>query len=75
MNDDFHTCQKCDFEWHSKDGLSCPICSRKMCVEQKEERDNEGMFGSGSGRKRLKLYYQAIGLTALILFLYAIFRL
>ena len=23
----FKVCKKCDFEWHSKDGLDCPACS------------------------------------------------
>ena len=25
----FKVCKKCDFEWHSKDGLDCPACSRE----------------------------------------------
>jgi hypothetical protein len=70
---DFHTCKKCDFEWHQKDGLACPVCTSNNRKEFVEARSGVGMFGTGQGAKRIKLYYQGIGLVALVYFLYRIF--
>ncbi|MEK9773286.1 MAG: hypothetical protein VW576_06935 [Opitutae bacterium] len=72
MNDDFLTCQDCDFEWHRKDGTDCPLCSKKLGMEDVPDYKG-GLFGSGKNAKRMNLYYQAIGLLALVYLIYIIF--
>jgi hypothetical protein len=74
MSRNFHTCKKCDFEWHQKDGFDCPVCTSKSDEEfVGDHRFGGGMFGTGQGAQRIKLYYQGIGLVALVYFLYLIF--
>ena len=29
----FKVCDKCDFEWHCKDGNDCPICKKNIISE------------------------------------------
>lgn len=72
MTGEFLTCKDCDFEWHRKDGLACPICKNKSDSEITPEYHG-GMFGTGKKPKRLALYYQAIGLIALVYLLYLVF--
>tara|TARA_B100002019_G_scaffold286660_1_gene297474 strand:- start:1042 stop:1260 length:219 start_codon:yes stop_codon:yes gene_type:complete len=72
MSNNFLTCKNCDFEWHRKDGTSCPICTNK----KKPETNNDyrgGMFGTGENAERLKKYYQALGIIALVYILYLVF--
>ena len=55
-----------------KDGTSCPICTNK----KKPETNNDyrgGMFGTGENAERLKKYYQALGIIALVYILYLVF--
>jgi hypothetical protein len=74
MSGEFHTCKECDFEWHQKDGSDCPVCSSKNDGEFDDyHRLGGGMFDTGQGAQRMKLYYQGIGLVALVYFLYLIF--
>jgi hypothetical protein len=74
MNDDFLTCEKCDFEWHKKDGSNCPTCSRKDNLEELSSFENGGMFGTGANHKRINKYYKAIGLIALVYLIYFLIR-
>ena len=62
----FRICDDCDFEWHSKDGLSCPLCKTR---NQKEERVS-GAFGTGEGASRWRIWYQTIGIIALVYLIY-----
>ena len=71
MSNDFLTCENCDFEWHRKDGLNCPICKNKK-TETKPYYPS-GMFGSGKNSGRLYKYYQALGIIALVYILYLVF--
>lgn len=70
MNKAFYTCKKCDFEWHSEDGMTCPICRKKTNYETLPSFAKGGMFGTGGNPKRLKQYYKAIGLIALVYLIY-----
>ena len=72
MSDDFLTCEKCDFEWHRNDGFFCPICTKKPQPDKQPEYKG-GLFGTGDKAGRMTLYYQAIGLLALVYMLYLIF--
>lgn len=73
----FRVCPHCDFEWHDKDGDSCPACRPEIKDESESLRGSEGYdggaFGTGTRSSRLRLWYQAIGLVALVYLLYAIF--
>ncbi|HAF58408.1 MAG TPA: hypothetical protein DCL00_02360 [Opitutae bacterium] len=72
MRVNFLTCANCDFEWHRKDGVKCPVCSQKKEADE-DTKFKGGLFGSGENAKRMTLYYQAIGLVALVYLLYIIF--
>ncbi len=73
----FNNCPECDFEWHPSDGDDCPVCKSRTQYMPKEAEYEElrlgGMFGSGENRTRIKKIYQALGLLALVYFLYALF--
>ena len=73
----FNNCPECDFEWHPSDGNSCPVCQSRAQYVQRETEYGEcsqgGVFGSGKNRERIKKIYQALGLLALVYFLYALF--
>ena len=72
MSSDFLTCKICDFEWHRKDGSNCAICTNKKEPEINCDYQG-GMFGTGDNPERLKRYYQALGIIALVYFLYLVF--
>jgi hypothetical protein len=74
MNDDFLTCGKCDFEWHKKDGIDCPICRPKINLEELHPFERGGMFGTGANQKRLSKYYKALGLIVLVYLIYFLLR-
>lgn len=65
MND-FKICEECDFEWHLKDGNNCPLCSSREAEYEKKG----GAFGTGENSSRWKMWYQAIGLVALVYLIY-----
>jgi hypothetical protein len=73
----FKNCIKCDFEWHSSDGNRCPVCQTQDHYSQKVAEGAEffkgGLFGSGKNSEKMKKIYQALGLLALVYFLYALF--
>jgi hypothetical protein len=73
----FNNCPQCDFEWHPMDGSSCPVCQSHAEYMRKETEHEQsyliGVFGSGKNRTRMKKIYQALGLLALVYFLYALF--
>ena len=71
MSSDFITCKKCDFEWHGSNGPNCPVCAKKMGGENVEIYSG-GMFGTGRKAGRIKMYYQGLGLIALVYFLYLV---
>ena len=73
VSKDFLNCRICDFEWHRKDGEQCPVCATKTNEEEVSEYQAGGLFGTGEKAGRVSLYYQAIGLLALVYFLYFIF--
>lgn len=72
MSSDFLTCKRCDFEWHRKDGSSCPICTKDS--EKLNGLEFEGgMFGTGKNPTRMNRYYQALGIIALVYLIYLVF--
>ena len=73
VSKDFLNCRICDFEWHRKDGAQCPVCATKISEDKGPEYQAGGLFGTGRKAGRVSLYYQAIGLLALVYFLYLIF--
>ena len=73
----FNNCPECDFEWHPSDGHNCPVCQSHTQFMRMESEHGEpslgGVFGSGKNRTRVKKIYQALGLLALVYFLYSLF--
>ena len=69
----FKICSLCDFEWHTKDGLECPACQDSIIAENEIEMNEYkgGAFGTGKDSMRLKNWYAAIGIIALILIIYS----
>jgi hypothetical protein len=70
----FRVCPHCDFEWHEKDGNSCPACNPEVADESdsasRSERYDGGAFGSASNFARMRSLYRALGLIALVYLLY-----
>ena len=70
----FRVCPHCDFEWHEKDGDSCPACNPEVADESESARRSErydgGAFGSSSNFSRMRSLYRALGLIALVYLLY-----
>ena len=54
----FKICPICDFEWHSKDGLNCPICRdyEDSIPKAENEVDEGGAFGTSSKHNNLKTF-------------------
>ncbi len=70
---EFKTCPKCDFEWHLKDGDCCPACSKVGSENHEDWHSGSqvgGLFGTGSNAKRTQAVFRALGLLALVYFLY-----
>lgn len=72
--ENFRNCPVCDFEWHVKDSLTCPLCTR---IKKKQGGNfptvfSRGMFGTGENKKRMNLVYQAIAIILFVLFLYSV---
>ena len=69
----FKICSECDFEWHSKDGTQCPACRDRESNNEEEDitQYQGGAFGTGKNHSHFKNWYKAIGITALVLILYA----
>ena len=73
VSKDFLNCSICDFEWHRRDGSKCPVCATKTSEVEVSEYQAGGLFGTGKKAGRVSLYYQGIGLLALVYFLFLIF--
>ncbi len=69
MSDNFLVCERCDFEWHRLDGEKCPICDNQFNNNSTPEFKG-GMFGTGKKAGRVKLYYKALGMIALVYMIY-----
>jgi hypothetical protein len=71
----FNTCRNCDFEWHSKDGVNCPACGENFDhshkVDDFEENYKGGAFGTGENGARIKNWYAALGIIALVYVIYS----
>ena len=70
----FNTCNKCDFEWHSKDGENCPACGAQFDMSHEVDNCAEnykgGAFGTGENGARIKSWYAALGIIALVYVIY-----
>ena len=73
----FRVCPHCDFEWHVRDGESCPVCQPDTEDESdsasRSESYDGGAFGSGSNASRMSSLYRALGLVALVFLIYLLF--
>ena len=69
----FKICSLCDFEWHTKDGLECPACNDLNTIVSNPEtvQYQGGAFGTGKNYLKQKNWYAAVGISALILIIYA----
>jgi len=72
---DFRSCKECDFEWHVKDGFSCPICSKKekrKAHSHKEWGEAKGLFYNGGDFGNFSLVYAALGMVVIVALIYSI---
>jgi hypothetical protein len=69
----FKICPLCDFEWHPKDGSECPACNNLDTIVPNTETEHYqgGVFGTGKNYLKQKNWYAAVGISALILIIYA----
>jgi len=74
----FYNCNLCDFEWHSIDGHTCPICKRIDKGNPEKEFSygdlNGRIFGTGLRGKRMGNIYSSIGLITLVYIIYALVK-
>ena len=76
MVNKFKNCPECDFEWHSSDGLNCPVCNsrnRGFCDKYEGNFYKSGLFGTGKSKLRIGYLYQTLGILVLVYFLYSVF--
>ena len=71
----FKVCPTCDFEWHSKDGKDCPICSETEDYNELRNLYEGGAFGSSTKKPGLRNFFAAVGLVTLVLMIYTFFLL
>ena len=77
MEHKFKNCPVCDFEWHSSDGDSCPVCSSQNRTDPDDLSEDtfykSGLFGTDKSKTGIRAVYQILGILALVYFLYRVF--
>ncbi len=68
----FRICPDCDFEWHSKDGMKCPVCDESKPKSAPYQEFGGRAFGTGPNQERLKNWYIAIAIISLVLIIQAL---
>ena len=67
----FKVCDKCDFEWHCKDGNDCPICKKNITgfdsiVEDGSDFDGGGFFRAAEKSPRVNRWIQGLGVILVV---------